>query len=67
VHEIASVLSANVAAPRTPKVARLAHAHALVALGLGIELGRLIVAHGSAEQEVEDLLRLMRCALPAGG
>jgi len=67
VHEIASVLSANAAAPRAAKVERLAHAHALVALGLGIELGRLIVAHGSAAQEVEDLLRLVRGTLPAGG
>jgi AcrR family transcriptional regulator len=65
VHEIAAVLSANARAPRAARtVERQAHAHALIALGLGIELGRLIVAHPEAEHEVEDLLRLVRGTLP---
>jgi len=68
VQEIAAVLSANATAQRGARtVERLAHAHALVALGLGIELGRLIVAKPDADHEVEDLLRLVRGALPAGG
>jgi AcrR family transcriptional regulator len=68
VQEIASVLSAKASPQRATKaIERLAHAHALIALGLGIELGRLIVAHPDGTQEVDDLLRLVRGALPAGG
>jgi len=67
VHEIAAVLAAQAGPQRATKaVERLAHAHALVGLGLGIELGRLIVAQPDADQEVADLLRLMRGALPPG-
>jgi AcrR family transcriptional regulator len=67
VHDIAAVLARNAAGSRSGKtVGRQAHAHALVALGLGIELGRLIVAQPKCEQEIEDLLRLVRATLPAG-
>jgi len=66
VHEIAAILAANAEQQRPTKIVeRLAHAHALVGLGLGIELGRLIVAKPDAEQEVDDLLRLVRSGLPA--
>jgi AcrR family transcriptional regulator len=76
VHDIAGVLAANAVdgaegrgrtSPQRPAraVERRAHAHALVALGLGIELGRLIVAKPDAEQEVDDLLRLVRGVLPS--
>ena len=64
VHEIAAVLAGNAAGQRPGKVVeRRAHAHALIALGLGIELGRLIVAQPECVQEIDDLLRLARGTL----
>ncbi|HEY8518283.1 MAG TPA: helix-turn-helix domain-containing protein [Candidatus Binatia bacterium] len=62
IDEIAAVLATTAAAPRRPTRAtqRLAHTHALLVLGLGIELGRLIVARPGAVREVEDLIRLLR-------
>jgi AcrR family transcriptional regulator len=65
VDEVAAVLAATAAAPRRPTraVARLAQTHALMTLGLGIELGRLVVARPDAEREVEDLIRLLRSSL----
>lgn len=67
VHDIAAILATNAAAPQRPSKAteRAAFAHALIGLGLGIELGRLIVAKPDADREVEDLLKLVRSTLPA--
>lgn len=66
VHEIAAVLAANAGAGRASRATeRQAHAHALIGLGMSIELGRLIVAQPDAEQEIDDLLRLVRGLLPA--
>lgn len=66
VHEIAAVLAANADGRSTTRATtRLAHAHALIGLGLGIELGRLIVAQPDCEREVEDLLKLVHSSLPA--
>lgn len=74
VHDIAAVLAENAlengdgrrrTAAQQRAIERRAHAHALLTLGLGIELGRLIIAQPDADQEVDDLLRLVRGALPA--
>jgi len=64
VGEIAAVLAANAPAAETD-VERRARSHAVVLLGLGIELGRLIVAQPDAEHEVADLLALLGGVLPA--
>ena len=51
VHEIAGVLARQAGGARPGKaVERQAHAHALIGLGLGIELGRLIVAQPDASR-----------------
>ncbi|MEW6270798.1 MAG: helix-turn-helix domain-containing protein [Thermodesulfobacteriota bacterium] len=65
IDEIAVVLAATASAPRraTRAVQRAAHAHALIGLGLGIEIGRLIVARPGAAREVDDLIRLLRTSL----
>lgn len=67
VHEIAAVLAESAGGKRPSRaVERQAHACALLALGMSIELGRLIVAQPDCEQEIEDLLRLVRGMLPSG-
>lgn len=67
VHEIAAVLAESAGGKRPSRaVQRQAHASALLALGMSIELGRLIVAQPDCEQEIEDLLGLLRGTLPSG-
>jgi AcrR family transcriptional regulator len=67
VQDIAAVLAASASEDRPTRAAeRQAHACALVALGMSIELGRLVVVGPDSVQEVDDLLRLVLGMLPAG-
>jgi AcrR family transcriptional regulator len=60
VDEIAATLAAG--ASRRGRAAPF-RALALLLAGLGIELGRLIVAHPDPDRDVEELVRLMRRSL----